>query len=315
MTKQIATVTFHGTPLTVITQDDQQLVAMKPIVEAIGLDWRAQLQRIKRHPVLSQGVVIITTPSVGGEQHTNCLPLDYLNGWLFGVDVNRVREEIRDTLIQYQRECYQVLADYWQKGEAKMPTRKTQPKALPNGLTTEQQDAIKALVKARVDALPQAKRAKGAITCWSALKSKFGCTYKDISPDQFTDAASLVARVALEGEWLSKEPESIQQLDIHYPVSFLTEQHPEMLKGYSDTHDYLEVTLEQLDERSTSAVESILHTLNKAGYQIDAAWFEIRTYRNKMFHLKRALSELQYALESPQEYLVNRKPHDPHVIG
>lgn len=204
MTKQIATVAFHGTPLTVITHDSQQLVAMKPIVEAIGLQWEAQYKRIQRHPVLKPAMSIMDIPSAGGNQRTACLPIDYLNGWLFGVDVNRVREEIRDTLIQYQRECYQVLSNYWQKGEAK-PQRKTHPKALPNGLTIDQQDAIKAMVKARVEALPQNKRAKGAITCWSALKSKFGCTYKEIPTEHFTDAASLVARVPLEGEWLGKE--------------------------------------------------------------------------------------------------------------
>ena len=30
---------------------------------------------------------------------------------LFGVNANRVKEEIRDNLIRYQRECYRVLAD------------------------------------------------------------------------------------------------------------------------------------------------------------------------------------------------------------
>lgn len=96
------------------------------------------------------------------------------------------------------------------------PQRRSKPRALPNGLTTEQQDAIKAMVKARVESLPQEKRAKGAITCWSALKSKFGCTYKEIPAEHFTDAASLVARVELEGEWLPKqESESIVMLDAH----------------------------------------------------------------------------------------------------
>ncbi|MFK1372473.1 Rha family transcriptional regulator [Pseudomonas aeruginosa] len=82
---------------------------------------------------------------------------------------------------------------------------KRQPKLLPNGLSADQQEAIKALVKARVDELPEGKRAKAAITCWSSLKSKFGCTYKEIAPEQFTDAVSLIARVVLEGELLGKE--------------------------------------------------------------------------------------------------------------
>jgi len=70
-------------------------------------------------------------------------------------------------------------------------------KALPGVLTLEQQDAIKALVKSRVDALPEDRRAKAAITCWSALKSKFGCSYKLIPPAQFGEALSLIARLDL----------------------------------------------------------------------------------------------------------------------
>ncbi|HBO6208451.1 TPA: Rha family transcriptional regulator [Pseudomonas aeruginosa] len=81
---------------------------------------------------------------------------------------------------------------------------KRQPKQITDGLSKDQQEAIKALVKARVDELPESRRAKAAITCWSALKSKFGCTYKEIAPEQFTEAVSLVARVVLEGEWMGK---------------------------------------------------------------------------------------------------------------
>lgn len=90
---------------------------------------------------------------------------------------------------------------------------KRQPKAFPSGLSVEQQESIKALVKARIEALPKAKQAKAAITCWSALKSKFGCTYKEIEPEQFGEAVSLVARVVLEGELLGpEEPRRIAAL-------------------------------------------------------------------------------------------------------
>lgn len=77
-------------------------------------------------------------------------------------------------------------------------------KALPNGLTAEQQDCIKAMVKARVEILPKSQQAKGTITCWSALKAKFGYrkpeTYKSIKPEDYTTALSLIARLQLDGE-------------------------------------------------------------------------------------------------------------------
>ncbi|TBV91293.1 hypothetical protein E0E53_21350 [Azotobacter chroococcum] len=116
---QLGTVDFHGQTLAVITGPaGERLVAMKPICEAIGLDWKSQYSRIQRNQVLKEGMVIMTTPSPGGEQETTCLPLDYLNGWLFGVDASRVKPEIRERLVQYQRECFAALAAYWQQGEA-----------------------------------------------------------------------------------------------------------------------------------------------------------------------------------------------------
>jgi hypothetical protein len=80
------------------------------------------------------------------------------------------------------------------------PLPKSQ-KALPGGLTLEQQDAVKALVRSRVEALPKERQGKAAITCWSSIKSKFGVkTYKEVPPEQFGEVLSLVARLPLEGE-------------------------------------------------------------------------------------------------------------------
>lgn len=199
---QIAAVDFHGHALTVITEKGQHLVAMKPICESIGLTWHGQLERIKRDEVLQSTIRVMRMVAEDGKQREiTCLPLDMLNGWLFGIEVKRCRIEVQPALILFKRECYAALAAYWQHGAAINP-RQHQPKALPNGLNTEQQGVIKALVRARVEALPEGRRAKAAITCWSALKSKFGCTYKAIEPAQFTEALSLVARLPLEGEWL-----------------------------------------------------------------------------------------------------------------
>lgn len=49
----------------------------------------------------------------GKKREMTCLPLDMLNGWLFGIDANRVKPEIKDKVIAYQRECFKVLADHF----------------------------------------------------------------------------------------------------------------------------------------------------------------------------------------------------------
>lgn len=118
MQNQIQTVNFHNQSLITLQKDGVAYVAMKPICENIGLDWKSQFARIKRDEVLAQGMVIITTPTKGGLQEMLCLPINYLNGWLFGVDVSRVKAEIKETLITYKKECYQALFDYWNNGVA-----------------------------------------------------------------------------------------------------------------------------------------------------------------------------------------------------
>ena len=47
-----------------------------------------------------------------------CIPLTKLNGWLFSINPDKVREEIREAVIRYQEECHIVLHNYWNKGAA-----------------------------------------------------------------------------------------------------------------------------------------------------------------------------------------------------
>ena len=113
------TIDFYGdeipAALVVIDEDGRQVVyvPVRPLVEYMGLSWSGQRERIRRDAVLSemvQGVRVTRTPQEGGSQIMLCLPLDYINGFLFGINANRIKPELRDQLIIYQRECYQVLA-------------------------------------------------------------------------------------------------------------------------------------------------------------------------------------------------------------
>lgn len=228
----IATVQFHGHPLTTAQHNGEPHVAMRPIVEAVGLNWKAQYDRIQRDDVLRASVVMMTTVAEDGKQRELvCLPLKLLNGWLFGIDTGRLKPELRETIGTYKRECYDALYRYWHEGQATNPrfrpekTRKT----LPGGLTVEQQDAIKALVKSRVEILPHEKQAKAAITCWSAVKSKFGCSYKEVPAANFPDVLSLVARLDLE----KAKPVPA----IHFPAeTAMPEWTPERVNGYGQLH-------------------------------------------------------------------------------
>lgn len=113
-------VEFYGDMLTaVLVEDGTVYIPLRPICDNLGLDWSGQRQRIIRDAVLSEVVMSVgVTPTdidpTSRRPHTSimlCLPMSYLNGWLFQINANRVKPEIRDNLVRYQRECYLVLAD------------------------------------------------------------------------------------------------------------------------------------------------------------------------------------------------------------
>lgn len=107
---QLIKVKFYGDQLWGYRQDDDVFVGVKPIVEGMGLAWNGQLERLKRDPILNEGMRITRIPSSGGDQEAVCLRLHLVPGWLSGVDANRVKPDLRDKVILYQRECYDVLA-------------------------------------------------------------------------------------------------------------------------------------------------------------------------------------------------------------
>lgn len=154
---ETALVPFHGQQLLTIKDGDTIRVAMKPICEAIGLDWSAQFRRIERHAVLGTCVAIMATQLPGEVQSREVitLPLDYLNGWLFGIDVSRVKPELRERLVEYQRECFAALAAYWQQGVATNP--RARAATIPQLLSTHRH--INSLLKAlKAETNPPARR-------------------------------------------------------------------------------------------------------------------------------------------------------------
>lgn len=135
MNREVARVPFHGMDILTIKENDEIYVAMRDVCNGLGVDWSAQRQRIMRHEVLSTCVVKMTTqvfddyqkigahPGDNQQREILTLPIQYLNGWLMTINTNKVKESIRESLIDYQRECYKVLHNYWTKGIAINPRK------------------------------------------------------------------------------------------------------------------------------------------------------------------------------------------------
>ena len=110
------TITFYDDEIRlVIVQSgsgQQAYVPIRPICEFLDVALSPLLRRINRDPILSEVTTSVTVTVTEGGQRGQmlCLPIDYLNGWLFGINADRVKPEIRERLLRYQRECYQILA-------------------------------------------------------------------------------------------------------------------------------------------------------------------------------------------------------------
>lgn len=117
----IKVVEFRNQRIETVAVDGVPHVALKPIVEGMGLAWNGQFERLRRDQVLSEFHRVTRMPSHGGPQETITIPLKMLNGFLFGIDASRVKPGIKAGVIAYQRECYDALASYWLEGAAVNP--------------------------------------------------------------------------------------------------------------------------------------------------------------------------------------------------
>jgi hypothetical protein len=103
-------VQFYDDSITVALVEAEMYVPLRPIVEALGLSWGSQRNRVQRDEVLAQQVRQVTMAGADGRQRDLvCIPLDTLPGWLFGITTSRVRPELQPKLSRYRAECFRVL--------------------------------------------------------------------------------------------------------------------------------------------------------------------------------------------------------------
>lgn len=118
-------VPFNGQQIITAMAAGGAYVAMKPIVENLGMSWSTQQTKLMKQISKFNCVHMNMVAADGKLRKLLCLPLKKLNGWLFSINPEKVRADIRDKLIQYQEECFTVLHDYWTKGKAENARKKT----------------------------------------------------------------------------------------------------------------------------------------------------------------------------------------------
>ena len=114
--KDIVTIDFYDNQLTVIKKDDDAYVAMRPIVEGIGLEWSSQRLKLSNNKGKFNCVDINTVAADNKPRQMLCIPLKKLNGYLFSINPEKVREDIKDKVVLYQEECFSALYSHFVGG-------------------------------------------------------------------------------------------------------------------------------------------------------------------------------------------------------
>ncbi|WP_375592138.1 phage antirepressor N-terminal domain-containing protein [Chitiniphilus eburneus] len=110
-------VQFRGDTVVLVDHENQPYVAMKPVVENLGLAW--QSQHVKLAEKFGAVITIIVTTGGDGKQYEMvCLPLRKLPAFLYSVNPSKVAPELRDKIVAYQEECDDALWQYWTTGAA-----------------------------------------------------------------------------------------------------------------------------------------------------------------------------------------------------
>ena len=99
---------FDGKRITILLNDGEWWVAIRPICDALGVNYNRQAQNIRDHRKLSQLVAEQQLVAADGKlRKMMCPPEKVIYGWLFAI--NSDNEKLQD----YQMECYDVLYNHF----------------------------------------------------------------------------------------------------------------------------------------------------------------------------------------------------------
>jgi len=98
----------------IVSTSDEQLVAVRPVCDALGIDYKVQWQKIKDDEDLSSVMVLSTTTGADGKQYEMCcLPVEFIYGWLFTINPKNVKPEAQKAVRKYRLLCYRALYQYF----------------------------------------------------------------------------------------------------------------------------------------------------------------------------------------------------------
>lgn len=160
--------------IALVMPDGSAYIPLRHICAMIGVDWPGQRRRVLNDPVIAPELETIEI-TVEDKYRTVrramlCVPLDLLSGFLFGINANRVRQDLREPLMRYQREAYKVLDEAVRSGRLRLDDR------VINEVITE---------------------VRSLTTRVATLEEKLGDTGRMITPEQAQRIATAVKQIAV----------------------------------------------------------------------------------------------------------------------
>ena len=96
--------------IAVKNEEGTVLVPIKPICTSLGIDDKAQREKISDDEDLnSVGVLSTSTGADGKSYEMFCLPEKFIYGWIFTINPKNVAASARDSVRKYRRQCYTAL--------------------------------------------------------------------------------------------------------------------------------------------------------------------------------------------------------------
>ncbi|EAA3706121.1 phage antirepressor N-terminal domain-containing protein [Salmonella enterica subsp. enterica serovar Newport] len=268
-------VPFNGQQILTAVAAGVTYVAMRQIVENIGIDWTGQSVKLRKMKDKFNCRDISMVAADGKLRKLLCIPLKKLNGWLFSINPEKVRADIRDKLIQYQEECFTVLHDYWTKGKAENPRKKTSVDE-----RTPLRDAVNMLVSKKHLMYPEA---------YAMIHQRFNVeSIEELDASQIPQAIEYIHRVVLEGEFIGKQEElpskklNIPDITMEwwYSNNFpMRVGNLERYPGHKVWHDLTLTPPMMYGEDTKSPALFLIEILERMGFDMVAPRIEVETMR------------------------------------
>jgi hypothetical protein len=99
---------FNGKTLVFLAVDGTYWIALKPICEALNVEYTRIFKNVKEDPIFGQ--LLAEQPMVGADGKNRkmvSLPEKWIYGWLISI------QSQSPELIEYKKLCYEILADFF----------------------------------------------------------------------------------------------------------------------------------------------------------------------------------------------------------